>query len=201
MNVRLGGLLAASLLFATAPAVAQDTIADKVVAASGGASAGTFDANGNDYDILLTALNTAGLTAAVADPNASLTVFAPRDAAFVRLARDLGYTGTDEQGTWNFLVQTLTTLGNGDPIPVLQDILKYHVAPTRISLFQVIVKSLFGTEIDTLVAGATIRPFFLVLRDNEPDLQNPRVAFPLNLSASNGIVHTIDRVLIPVDLP
>ena len=28
MNVRLGGLLAASLLFATAPAVAQDTIAD-----------------------------------------------------------------------------------------------------------------------------------------------------------------------------
>lgn len=90
MNVRLGGLLAASLLFATAPAVAQDTIADKVVAASGGASAGTFDANGNDYDILLTALNTAGLTAAVADPNASLTVFAPRDAAFLRLARDLG---------------------------------------------------------------------------------------------------------------
>lgn len=201
MNSRLGGLLAASLLFVSAPVLAQNTIADKVVAASGGATAGTFDDNGADYDILLTALNTAGLTAAVADPGASLTVFAPRDQAFVRLARDLGYAGHDEQGTWNFLVQALTTLGNGDPIPVLQDILKYHVAPTRLTLFQVIVRSLFGRDIDTLVPGATISPFFFVLRDNEPDLQDPRVRFPLNLSASNGIIHTIDRVLIPVDLP
>lgn len=183
------------------PAVAQQTIADFVVAQSGGATAGTFDQNGNDYDILLTALNAAGLTGAVADPDASLTVFAPRDRAFVRLARDLGYTGSDEQGTWQYLVTALTTLGNGDPIPTLTDILTYHVSPSRVSLLAVIWKTLTNQTIPTLLAGATIRPFFVVLKDNEPDLTNPVVTAPLNKMLANGILHTIDRVLIPVDLP
>jgi uncharacterized surface protein with fasciclin (FAS1) repeats len=200
MSVRITGLLAAAC-FVLPPAVAQNTIADKVVAASGGATAGTFDQNRNDYDILLTALNTAGLTGAVANPSASLTVFAPNDAAFVRLARDLGYTGHDEQGTWQFLVQALTSLGNGDPIPVLQDVLKYHVAPERVTFLGVILRTLTGQDIPTLVPGATIEPNFLVLADNEPDLTNPRVRLPFNLFASNGVIHTIDRVLLPVDLP
>ncbi|MBL9077162.1 MAG: fasciclin domain-containing protein [Planctomycetes bacterium] len=200
MQLRCAGLMAAALCFST-PATAQDTIADLVVAASGGAAAGTFDQNGNDYDLLLTALNTAGLTAAVADPAADLTVFAPRDAAFVRLARDLGYQGQDEQGSWTFLVQALTTLGGGDPVPVLQDVLKYHVAPARITLFGVLVRSLFGIPIPTLVPGATIQPAFTRLIDNEPDLGDPRVRLPLNLFATNGVVHTIDRVLLPIDLP
>ena len=38
----------------------------------------------------------AGLVDALADPHAALTVFAPTDAAFVSLARDLGFTGTTE---------------------------------------------------------------------------------------------------------
>lgn len=118
----------------------------------------------------------------------------------MRLARDLGYTGHDEQGSWQFLVQALTTLGNGDPIPVLQDVLEYHVAPVRLTLFNIVVRTLVGQTIPTLVPGATIQPFFFVLIDNEPDLRNPRVRWPLNLSASNGVAHTIDRVLLPVDL-
>lgn len=200
MTLRIAGLFAA-VCFVLAPVTAQNTIADKVVAASGGAAAGTFDQNANDYDILLTALNTAGLTGAVANPAASLTVFAPTDAAFVRLATDLGFTGTGEQGAWQFLVQALTTLGNGNPLPVLQDVLKYHVAPQRITVLGVIFRSILDQNIPTLVPGATIQPFFFVLVDNEPDLVNPRVRLPLNLSASNGIIHTIDRVLLPVNLP
>lgn len=198
----LPGLLAAAFLTGTANQLAaQNTIADRVVAASGGAAAGTLDDNWNDYDILLTALNAAGLTAAVADPGVSLTVFAPSDRAFLRLARDLGYTGADEQGTWQFLVDALTALGGGDPIPTLTNILKYHVAPTRLTLLDVIVRTVFGDDISTLLPGATIRPFFFALIDNEPDLRNPLVRAPRNVSASNGIVHSLDRVLIPVDLP
>jgi len=77
-------VLVSTVLFG-APLAAQNTIADIVVAASGGATAGVFDNDPRDYDILLNALTTANLVGAVADPDASLTVFAPNDAAFLAL--------------------------------------------------------------------------------------------------------------------
>jgi uncharacterized surface protein with fasciclin (FAS1) repeats len=194
-------LCAAMPLFAAAPAHSQNTIADIVVRASGGATAGTFDRNWLDYDILLNALTTANLVGAVADPNASLTVFAPSDFAFFLLARDLGYTGTSEEGTWNFLVAALTQLGNGNPVPILTNVLLYHVAPGVVGPIDLFVKTLRRENIDTLLAGATIRPLFLQLIDNDPQLRNPFVTAPLNLRASNGVIHGVTRVLIPVDLP
>jgi uncharacterized surface protein with fasciclin (FAS1) repeats len=186
-------LLAAVLGLAAAPATAQNTIADVVVAASGGATAGQFDNNGNDYDILLNALQTANLVAAVSNPTANLTVFAPNDRAFLRLARDLGFTGTTEAAAWQFLVGALTQLGNGDPIPVLTNVLLYHVAGERITALDVIIKS--------LLTGATIRPFFLRLIDNDPSIADPLLIAPINLRASNGIIHGVSRVLLPIDLP
>ena len=179
----------------TTSSTASNTIAG-IVAASGG----EFDNNGRDYDMLLNAVIAADLVAALDDPAANLTVFAPRDAAFIKLAQDLGYEGSDEEGSFLYIVDALTVLGGGDPIPVLTDVLLYHVAPERISLFGVVFLSIFNQDIDTLL-GATIDPFFFRLGDNEPDLRDPRVRWPLNIYASNGIVHTIDRVLIPLDLP
>ena len=86
-------------------------------------SGGDFDSNKRDYDILLNAVVTADLADALADPDAELTLFAPNDTAFYRLARDLGYKGGyDETLVWTFLVSALTDLGGGDPIPVLTDI-------------------------------------------------------------------------------
>lgn len=165
----------------------------ELVAASGG----DFDTRWYDYDLLLNAVQAAGLVDALNDPTVDWTLFAPNDLAFIRLARDLGYTGIDEEGSFNFIVDALTQLGGGDPIPVLTDVLLYHVAPTSLSPVQVI----FSPSIDTLLAGATIRPFLLTLRDNEPDLADPQLRFPINQKASNGVLHTINRVLIPVDLP
>lgn len=185
----------------TSDVVAQDTIADIVVAVSGGSRAGQFDRNPYDYDILLNALQAANLVGAVADPNASLTVFAPNDEAFLLLARDLGFRGRDEQGCWEFLVAALTRLGNGNPIPVLTDVLLYHVAPERVSAVDVVVKTLRRDTIPTLLTGATIRPRFLELIDNDPDLRNPWITLPINLRASNGLIHGLTRVLLPVDLP
>lgn len=159
-------------------------------------SGGEFDRRFFDYDILLNAVVTAGLADVLDDPSIDVTVFAPNDLAFIRTARDLGYQGFSEQGAWEFLVTALTDLGGGDPIPVLTEILLYHVAPENLNPFEVI----FSRSIDTL-QGGQIRPRIFRLRDNDPDFRDPYLFFPINLQADNGVIHTINRVLIPIDLP
>ena len=131
------------------PALAQNTITD-FVAQSGG----EFDSNPYDYDFLLNAVIAADLAGALADPNADLTVFAPNDFAFMRLASDLGWDGNGgEKGAWNAIVGVLTELGGGDPIPVLTTILTYHVAPESLTFIDVIILSFFGETITTLQGG------------------------------------------------
>ena len=198
MSLRLLPVIVATLTFGLAPAASADngTITDIVLE-----SGGEFDLDSRDYDILLNAVVTADLADALADPDAELTVFAPNDAAFVRLAKDLGYEGGyNETEAWKYLVAALTGLGDGDPVPVLTDILLYHVVAGDVRPVDLILSTIFGRDITTLL-GATIRPFFIFLIDNEPGIRNARVAFPLDIEASNGRIHTVNRVLIPVDLP
>ena len=171
----------------------KSTIAE-IVAKSGG----EFDSNNQDFDILFQALEAAGLTDAVADPASDLTVFAPTDAAFIKLAQDLGYQGNDETGAYNAIVGALTELGNGDPIPVLQDVLKYHVSAGAKTLNE--VKG--ANSVNTLLDGAKVTPNGNTLGDKEPDLADPKFVNGLtNVEASNGIIQGIDRVLLPLDLP
>lgn len=162
-----------------------------IVAASGG----EFDHNGRDYDLLLNAVKAAGLVGALDDPGADVTVFAPDDRAFVRLARNLGYEGRDEAGAFDAIVAVLTKLGNGDPVPLLTQVLLYHVVAGSVSAQQ-----LRGLDEVTTLQGGTVQVSFPYLIDADPDLRDPRISRPFNLRASNGTVHTINRVLIPTDL-
>ncbi|MDZ4771875.1 MAG: fasciclin domain-containing protein [Planctomycetota bacterium] len=193
MQLKALGLAAA--LFVSTPALATAT-SGQTLTAYVAASGGTFDNNPFEYDLLLNAVQAAGLAGALNDPAISVTLCAPNDRAFVRLARDLGYQGHAEGAAFNFIVGALTTLGNGDPIPLLTQILLYHVATEALNPFEVI----FSFQIDTL-QGGVIRPLFLRLRDNDPGFTDPRIFFPLNVNLSNGILHTIDRVLLPINVP
>lgn len=168
------------------------TITD-IVSASGG----VFDANPFDFDILLNAVSAAGLASALDDADAHLTVFAPDDLAFMRLARDLGYRGFDEAEAFDVIVDALTTLGEGDPIPLLTNVLLYHVAPEKLTL-----KKVLGLEdVETLLNGATFSPDGRVLVDNDPGLRNPRLKVgKADVRAANGIIHPISRVLIPISI-
>lgn len=194
---------AAALMLASFGTAAQSYISDRVDRAATITdlvvrSGGDFDADNSDFDMLLNAVTTAGLEGALADVDADLTVFAPYDAAFIQLANDLGYEGNDEAGAFDFIVSVLTDLGEGDPIPVLTDILLYHVAGSTVGFYQVRSNS----SIPTLLEGATVVPYMLQLQDNEPDIENASIVVPgANIFTGNGVLHTIDRVLLPLDLP
>jgi serralysin len=162
-----------------------------IVAASGG----VFDDNAADFDILLNAVQAAGLAGALDDPNADLTVFAPNDAAFIGLAQTLGFKGKDEGEAFAYIVEALTLLSGGeDPIPLLTDILLYHVAPEALGSEEV----LSADSIPTLL-GETLGVNGLELVDKDPDIPNPELV-ATDIAATNGIAHVLDGVLIPADI-
>ncbi|MEM9778500.1 MAG: fasciclin domain-containing protein [Pseudomonadota bacterium] len=176
------------LLPADLEAFTSDSITD-IVAASG-----SFDDNAADFDILLNAVIAADLADTLASDEVDLTVFAPTDAAFVGLATALGFTGTGEEEAFGFIVEALTLLGGGDPIPLLTNVLQYHVLPDSLQSAQVL-----GEETLTTLLGADLTVDGASLEDLEPDLPNANL-ISLDIQASNGIVHVIDGVLLPADL-
>lgn len=153
-------------------------------------------AGSDSFDILVQALAATNLVETVRDAE-DVTVFAPTDAAFAALAADLGFTGdqADDDAVFDFLVTALTGLGGGDPIPLLTDILTYHVSPGAKT----------AAEIDAAAAiqtlnGATFTADGAELIDREKDVANPTIAIA-DIAAENGTVQAIDRVLLPLDIP
>ena len=169
------------------------TIADTAIAVS---SLEGFDSNDQDFDILIQALLAADLVDAVADPDADLTVFAPTDRAFVRLAKDFGYTGTREEKAFETIVGALTELGDGDPLPVLTNVLLYHVAPGVTSFAE--LEAARTAEVHTLL-GESLRINVRQIVDAAPARRNAFILPTLtDVNTTNGVIHGISRVLLPV---
>lgn len=195
VRVTIAAVAAAALSLTALPAQAhgggghssapRGTIVEVAVAASGG---GTPDKNPWDYDLLVQAVVATGLDGALADAGSTYTVFAPNDRAFLRLVTDLtGSRPASEAAALETIVGAFTT-------DQIADILLYHVvAGKKLGPVKVITsKSL------TMANGGIVKPRGLTLRDETPTLKDPRlVLWGLNIRASNGVIHTIDRVLVP----
>ncbi len=157
-------------------------------------SGGSFDSDGTDFDLLLTALQATGLDGAVDDPDAELTVFVPNDAAFIGLAQDLGYEGDDEGEAFQAILDAAAAADPENPLGLVTEILTYHVSPGEQDSAAVLgsesLDTLQGEEIG--VAGTT-------LVDLDMTLDDPEI-IATDIEASNGIAHAIDGVLLPVDL-
>jgi uncharacterized surface protein with fasciclin (FAS1) repeats len=177
-----------------APVTQAETVADLVMA-----SGGEPDADQMDHDLLLRGLHKAGLLGLLRDvgddeEKVEFTLWAPNDRAFVIFARDLGYTGGyDEKAIWEFLQETL---GGGG----LSRLLRYHVTKERITPFQFYLRSTSRTPIKTL-HGRSVQPDFFHLRDGARRSRDPHLVFPVHVHAENGIIRSLDRVLLPQDLP
>lgn len=146
-----------------------------------------------NLSLFVKALAAAELVDVVADPSASLTVFAPTNDGFLFLARVLGYPNVTVDAAFPAIVEGLSLLSNGHPRRLLRDILFFHVLPTRKGS-----ASLLGKGFQTTVLGGAINVLASgVIEDAAPVVFDPSIDAP-DVQATNGVVHTITRTLWPV---
>lgn len=123
----------------------------------------------NNFTTLTTAVITAELLPALTNPLVEFTVFAPTNQAFDNLAADLG---TDLNGIL--------------ALPNLADVLLYHVVQGTVlstDLSNGLVPTLEGNDILVdLTTNVMINDAMVTLAD---------------VTADNGVVHVLDKVLIP----
>lgn len=126
------------------------------------------------FETLIAAAKAAGLAGALSNTH-DITVFAPTDEAFAKLP-----AGT---------VKNLLKPENKDKLAA---ILKYHVVPARVPSSAAQVKS---ARIETLKqeGDSTIR---VRKRFGNVYVDRAKVVSP-DIQASNGIIHVIDKVLLP----
>ncbi len=130
-------------------------------------------ASGNEsFSTLVKAVEAAGLVDTLADSSASYTVFAPTDEAFSQLP----------EGTLDYLLMP-------ENKEVLQQVLSYHVLPNA-----VMASEISGGNVDSLNGGLAT-----AVTDTGVVINNASVVIP-DVEASNGVIHAVNRVLLPSDL-
>ncbi|MFZ2553862.1 fasciclin domain-containing protein [Psychrobacter urativorans] len=153
----------------TDPVVAADPAAETMATQS----IAEIAAGNENLTILTAALKAAGLDTMMMDAG-EYTVFAPTDDAFAPVLTKLGVTKEE-------------LLANTD---LLKKILPYHVLPMIVKAADIP----FGTDVAT-VNGATINISDAnVITDGSGGTAN---ITGTDIMATNGVIHTIDAVLMP----
>jgi uncharacterized surface protein with fasciclin (FAS1) repeats len=123
-----------------------------------------------NFKTLATALEAAGLVEALKG-DGPFTVFAPTDEAFAKVPKE-----------------TLESLLKPENKEKLVAILKYHVVPGKVTSKEVVKLS----EAKTL-EGSSAK---IVVSEGKVTVDGANVVKP-DVSASNGVIHVIDAVMLP----
>ena len=149
-------------------------VLDNVLKVPTATIAGIVTADKANFSTLLSLVSRAGLATTLSDPNASYTVFAPTNAAFDELSKTVNPA----------------TLSNEQ----VKQILLYHVVPSRVFSPELVngdvtmADSNKGKVTIDLTNGATVK--------GKSNTTASKIT-GVNIMATNGVIHVIDRVLLP----
>jgi transforming growth factor-beta-induced protein len=145
------------------------TLFDYLATKSGGSSVVEIAVSNPDFSILVEAITKADLVGALSG-DGPFTVFAPNNAAFESLFSQLGISGIDD-----LTAEQLTP------------ILTYHVVSGK-----VMSTDLSNTSVGTLNKGKSIK---VDITDGVKINDSKVIA--ADISGNNGVIHVIDKVLMP----
>lgn len=148
-------------------------VADATIPPAYGNIAEVASAN-DSFDTLVAALTAADLVSVVANPDADFTVFAPTDAAFADI-------GLDE-----------TNVGD---LENLTEILLYHVLSSEVK--QDAAATAAQSDMNTVMTANTAMDKIALSLTESNLYVNTSMVTLANVFADNGVIHVIDKVLLP----
>lgn len=191
MKKQIAAIAAASALAITAfagTADAQGKPGDKNIVEI----ASSVNAETGEYSALLAAAQCdyfEGAIVAALTSDDKVTLFAPTDAAFAALGLTAGNVCETFDGSEDALADPAT----------LATVLTYHVTEGRRFSNSVVPKGNQPKTIDTL-AGLPIQVNDDLTITDVEDAYEPMIVDLFDVNASNGVIHTIDGVLLPIDI-
>ncbi|MFM9840478.1 MAG: fasciclin domain-containing protein [Cyclobacteriaceae bacterium] len=197
INIKIGLLFACFLLLASC---AEEF---KAVEPPTGSTIVDVASNSADFNILTAALKKTGLASSLANNNSgSFTVFAPTDDAFIAYFKSItAFAAFGEPEILNWINTTLAPTSTSLNLPTLTSILLYHVVSSEIPSSQVkgaqgfVTLSGAGARLSLSKSGSTI-----IFNANKAGYAagNGSQSVTMDIDASNGVIHSINKVLIPV---
>lgn len=155
-----------------------------------------------DLNILFAALNKTGLARSYNNVNSgSFTVFAPHDSAFTVFFRAaLNQPAWDEIDVINYINNTMTTTSTVN-IATLTSRLNYHIFSSEVVASQISGRKVFTTQQGGRLSISKVGSQVLLNANNAgTGAGNGAKVIATNIDASNGVIHTVNKVLNPVTI-